>query len=159
MDTELLRTFLQVAKTGRFRLAAEQLCLTQSAVSARIKLLEGEMGVRLFERNKHGVALTDAGNRLQLLGKRLVEVFGEERGRFLEGVGQQVLASGNPETLEFPLDVPSGHIWIMARVSPILVPGESPHSTVVLVRDITDRKKAEAKIQEQLERLTMLRPE
>ena len=64
MDTELLRTFLQVAKTGRFRLAAEQLCLTQSAVSARIKLLEGEMGVRLFERNKHGVALTDAGNRL-----------------------------------------------------------------------------------------------
>jgi DNA-binding transcriptional LysR family regulator len=64
MDTELLRTFLQVAGTGRFRLAAEQLCLTQSAVSARIKLLESEMGVRLFERNKHGVALTDAGNRL-----------------------------------------------------------------------------------------------
>jgi DNA-binding transcriptional LysR family regulator len=64
MDTELLRTFLQVAKTGRFRLAAEQLCLTQSAVSARIKLLESEMGVRLFERNKHGVALTCAGSRL-----------------------------------------------------------------------------------------------
>jgi DNA-binding transcriptional LysR family regulator len=64
MDTELLRTFLQVARTGRFRLAAEQLCLTQSAVSARIKLLEGEMGVRLFERDKHGVALTDAGSRL-----------------------------------------------------------------------------------------------
>ncbi|MGD2063503.1 MAG: LysR family transcriptional regulator [Nitrospirota bacterium] len=64
MDIELLRTFLQVARTGRFRVAAEQLCLTQSAVSARIKLLEGEMGIRLFDRNKHGVALTYAGTRL-----------------------------------------------------------------------------------------------
>jgi PAS domain S-box-containing protein len=93
----------------------------------------------------------------QLPGKRLVDVWGEERGRFLEGAVQRALASGNPETLEYPLDLPIGHRWFMARANPILVPGESPHSAVVLVRDITDRKKAEAKIQEQLERLTALR--
>ena len=83
----------------------------------------------------------------QLLGKSLVEVSGEEKRNFFQGALQRVLVSGNPETLEFPLDMPSGHLWIMARVSPILVPGESPHSVVVLVRDITDRKKAEVKIQ------------
>ena len=93
----------------------------------------------------------------QLLGKRLVEVWGEEKGRILEGAVQRVLASGNPETLEFPLDMPSGHCWIMARGNPILVPGKSLQNVVVLVRDITERKKAEAKIQEQLERITALR--
>ncbi|NCS73142.1 MAG: LysR family transcriptional regulator [Deltaproteobacteria bacterium] len=64
MDTELLRTFLQVAQTGRFRVAASRLCVTQSAVSARIRLLEEEMGTRLFQRSKQGAALTVAGQRL-----------------------------------------------------------------------------------------------
>ncbi|MEW6028164.1 MAG: PAS domain S-box protein [Chloroflexota bacterium] len=93
----------------------------------------------------------------ELLGKKLVDVWGEEMGRFLMDCVHQVLTSGIPETFEFPLDMPWGNRWFMARNSPILAPGESPHSVVALVRDITDRKQAEAKIQEQLERLTTLR--
>jgi HD-GYP domain-containing protein (c-di-GMP phosphodiesterase class II) len=92
----------------------------------------------------------------ELLGKKLVDVWGEEKGHFLIDGVHQVLASGHTETFEFPLDMPWGHRWFMARHSPILVPGESPHSVVALVRDITDRKRAELKIQEQLERLTAL---
>lgn len=63
MDLDLIRTFVQVAKTSHFRKAAEQLYLTQSAVSARIKLLEDRLGARLFTRSKHQVSLTTAGVR------------------------------------------------------------------------------------------------
>jgi len=63
MDIDLIRTFIQVAKTCHFRKAAEQLFLTQSAVSARIKLLEERLGAKLFERSKHKVSLTTSGVR------------------------------------------------------------------------------------------------
>ena len=93
----------------------------------------------------------------ELLGKKLVDVWGEEMGRFLMDGVHQVLASGHSETFEFSLEMPWGHRWLMSRDSPILALGESPHSVVALVRDITEGKKIEAKLQEQLERVTTLR--
>lgn len=59
-----LRTFVAVAESGRFRLAAETVNLTQSAVSILIKELEGQLGVSLFDRHTRFVGLTDAGRRL-----------------------------------------------------------------------------------------------
>ncbi|SUC17946.1 transcriptional regulator HdfR [Proteus mirabilis] len=44
MDTELLKTFLEVSKTRHFGRAAESLYLTQSAVSFRIRQLETQLG-------------------------------------------------------------------------------------------------------------------
>lgn len=64
MDLELLRTFLEVARLRHFSQAAEALHLTQAAVSARIKLLESTLGVRLFDRIKRDIRLTPEGNRL-----------------------------------------------------------------------------------------------
>jgi len=64
MDIALLKTFLEVAKRRHFGKAAETLCITQSAVSARIKLLETQLGVPLFLRNRKEIQLTPAGNRL-----------------------------------------------------------------------------------------------
>ncbi|WP_096085149.1 LysR family transcriptional regulator [Agaribacterium haliotis] len=64
MNTELLRTFLEVAKTRHFGHAAENLFLTQSAVSSRIKLLEEALGVPLFTRKRNNILLTPAGERL-----------------------------------------------------------------------------------------------
>lgn len=64
MNTELLRTFLEVAKTRHFGHAAENLYLTQSAVSSRIKQLEDTMGVRIFTRRRNNILLTPAGERL-----------------------------------------------------------------------------------------------
>ena len=57
-------TFLAVAQTGSFRAASERLHTSSSAVSARIKLLETRLGIRLFNRTTRSVALTDAGQRL-----------------------------------------------------------------------------------------------
>lgn len=64
MNTDLLRTFLEVAKTRHFGHAAENLFLTQSAVSSRIKQLEEVMGVSVFTRQRNNVLLTSAGERL-----------------------------------------------------------------------------------------------
>lgn len=64
MDLELLRTFLEVARLRHFGQAAEALHLTQAAVSARIKLLESTLGVRLFDRITRDIRLTPEGNRL-----------------------------------------------------------------------------------------------
>jgi LysR family transcriptional regulator, flagellar master operon regulator len=64
MDTDLLKTFLEVNRTRHFGRAAEILCLTPSAVSARIRLLEDQLGVPLFTRERNNIGLTAAGERL-----------------------------------------------------------------------------------------------
>lgn len=64
MNTELLRTFLEVAKTRHFGHAAENLYLTQSAVSSRIKQLEASIGASVFTRQRNNILLTTAGERL-----------------------------------------------------------------------------------------------
>jgi hypothetical protein len=53
-----LRTFCIVAKRGSFRLAAEDLFLTPSAISHQIKSLESELDVTLFDRSTRELRLT-----------------------------------------------------------------------------------------------------
>ncbi len=64
MRTELLITFIEVSQTLHVRVAAENLFLTQAAVSSRIKQLEDELGVQLFDRTQKRLKLTPEGNRL-----------------------------------------------------------------------------------------------
>lgn len=64
MKIELLRTFLEVSRTLHFRIASENLFITQSAVSARIKLLEDDLGVLLFDRSQKHLKITSEGHRL-----------------------------------------------------------------------------------------------
>ncbi|AJJ63801.1 HTH-type transcriptional regulator HdfR [Yersinia aldovae] len=64
MDTELLKTFLEVSRTRHFGRAAESLYLTQSAVSFRIRQLENQLGANLFTRHRNNIRLTPAGERL-----------------------------------------------------------------------------------------------
>ncbi len=66
MDTELLKTFLEVSRTRHFGRAAEALYLTQSAVSFRIRQLENQLGVNLFTRHRNNIRLTPAGEKLLL---------------------------------------------------------------------------------------------
>jgi DNA-binding transcriptional LysR family regulator len=64
LDTELLKTFLEVRKTRHFGRAAENLYITQAAVSARIKQLEELLGVTLFIRKRNNIQLSNEGERL-----------------------------------------------------------------------------------------------
>jgi DNA-binding transcriptional LysR family regulator len=72
MKIELLKTFLEVSQTLHFRIAAENLFITQSAVSARIKLLEDDLGVLLFDRSQKQLKITPEGNRLIKHAKELI---------------------------------------------------------------------------------------
>ena len=64
MDLKQLRAFLAVAETGNVTRAADMLHLVQPAVSRQIRLLEEDIGTPLFERERHGMALTEAGQSL-----------------------------------------------------------------------------------------------
>ncbi len=65
MEWNEIRTFLAVAETNSFSRAAEQLHVTQPAVSKRIQALEATLGVALFDRIGKRVHLTDAGRLLK----------------------------------------------------------------------------------------------
>ncbi len=64
MDIELIKTFLEVKDSRHFGKAAENLYLTQAAVSTRIRQLERYFGVTLFQRARNNIQLTLAGERL-----------------------------------------------------------------------------------------------
>lgn len=59
-----LRGFLCAARHLSFTLAAEELCLSQSAISRQVQTLESALGVKLFVRGTRSLALTEAGERL-----------------------------------------------------------------------------------------------
>lgn len=61
MDLEAVRTFLAVLDAGRFRQAADELSITQQAVSKRVAALEKELGVRLLTRTAQGAEVTIDG--------------------------------------------------------------------------------------------------
>ena len=58
------RCFESAAQHQSFTAAAEELGLTQSAVSQQIRLLESRLGCRLFDRKPRGISLTDDGRKL-----------------------------------------------------------------------------------------------
>ncbi|WP_417317173.1 LysR family transcriptional regulator [Emcibacter sp.] len=75
MDINVAHTFLEVVKTGSFVNAAANLNLTQTAVSARIRSLEEQLGRPVFVRNKAGSRLTPAGERFFRFATTLVQVW------------------------------------------------------------------------------------
>ncbi|WP_158862084.1 LysR family transcriptional regulator [Leifsonia sp. AG29] len=64
MDTRQLEYFVAVADEASFTRAAERVYAAQSTVSAGIQSLERELGAALFERDAHGVRLTETGEAL-----------------------------------------------------------------------------------------------
>lgn len=70
-----LLAFEAVARRRSFALAATELHLTPSAISHQVSRLESQLGVRLFERNAHGVRLSTAGERyLSRVGSALAAI-------------------------------------------------------------------------------------
>lgn len=79
MDVALARTFLAVMAAGSFIGAAQQLHVTQSAVSLRIQRLEDSLGHRLFHRSKSGVEPTGYGHQFELYARSMIQVWEEAR--------------------------------------------------------------------------------
>lgn len=110
MDISNYAAFLAVAEQESFSLAAEQLHLTQPAISKRIAQLEGELGVTLFDRLGRRVALTEAGRALRPVTERILSDVRETR---------QVIANLSRE-VSGPLSVVTSHHIGLRRLPPIL---------------------------------------
>lgn len=104
MDITLARTFLDIVAAGSFVRAAERLHVTQTAVSARVRTLEEQVGARLFVRNKAGASLTTAGEQFVRHASMLVQVWERARHQVAVPHGRQsVLAMGCEMSLWDPL--------------------------------------------------------
>lgn len=100
MELRVLRYFLVVAREENITRAAEQLHITQPTLSRQLSQLQDELGVKLFQRGRHGIALTEEG---MLLRRRALEIvaLSDKTARDLsheEGVLSGEIAIGSGET-------------------------------------------------------------
>lgn len=79
MDVALAKTFLEVVSSGNFAAAANNLNVTQSAISMRIQKLEDALGHRLLDRSKGGVRLTPYGYQFEPYARTMIQVWDEAR--------------------------------------------------------------------------------
>lgn len=97
MDIAIARTFLEVVKTGSFVGAAANLNLTQTAVSARIRVLEEQLDRPVFIRNKAGAKLTPAGEQFQRFATTLVQVWARAQRAVALPPGRETVVSVGAE--------------------------------------------------------------
>lgn len=104
-----LLPFEASARLGSVSRAAEELNITQAAVSRQIRLLEEDLGVELFERRNRGVYLTEAGRQFsRVLSNALGDVAREaDRLRRVAGTNQVVLLCQMSEAF----------YWLMPRLN------------------------------------------
>ena len=70
-----LRIFISVAEKGSFTATADELFITQPAISRAIKALEDELNLKLFHRDKRkGLILTDAGQKILVLARQMLDM-------------------------------------------------------------------------------------
>lgn len=74
MEVEYLHEFAVIAKLGSFSRAAEDLCISQSALSKHIVALERELGAPLLIRNSRNVSLSPAGAQILPMAAELYEL-------------------------------------------------------------------------------------
>jgi DNA-binding transcriptional LysR family regulator len=99
MDAADLRVFQSVVSTGSMNKAALELHTVQSNVTARIKALEDEVGLALFERTNRGVTLTAAGQRLLPFAARAARLLDDARRAVADdGTPSGALVVGSLET-------------------------------------------------------------
>ena len=104
LDPRRVLTFREVARLRSFSLAAEELALTQSAISQQIAALERQIGLTLMRRGRGGVQLTPAGetllehasalaDRVELAGRQLEELASLNRRELRVGAFPSALAT------------------------------------------------------------------
>lgn len=75
MDIELARTFLEIIRSGSFMAASEQLHVTQTTITARVRNLESLLNCQLFIRGRQGVKLTDNGQHFVHYATQMVQTW------------------------------------------------------------------------------------
>lgn len=133
MKLDQLRSFEAVARVGHFTRAAEELYLAQPSLSRQIAALEADLGTELFNRGPTGAALTDAGELLLPLARRMLgdartareqmdELAGLHRGRVRLGAPPTLCVSLVADVLaEFRAEHPGIALHVMEAGSRFLM--------------------------------------
>tara|TARA_R110001583_G_scaffold81402_3_gene217262 strand:- start:632 stop:1504 length:873 start_codon:yes stop_codon:yes gene_type:complete len=103
MELQQLRLFLAAAESESFTRGAKRAFVSQPALSASISKLEGEMGVKLFTRNKRNVVLTPAGRMLLKRAKLIIEECAKAKSELKHHDVQRSLRLGVVNTLSIAL--------------------------------------------------------
>lgn len=100
MNVRNLDTFYWIASLGSFRAAAEKLNLTQPAISARIQVLEQDLGAEVFVREIRNAELTSDGRRLFTFAEKLMKLNQEVLSAFSQTANvEQIIRVGSSETI------------------------------------------------------------
>lgn len=97
LDPDVLRTFVAIAETGSFTLAANAVFRTPSAVSMQIKKLEDLLGVSVFSRDARSVSLTQDGEMLMGYARRLLALNREAVSKFILPDISGIVRLGSPD--------------------------------------------------------------
>src|SRR5215469_4161744 len=100
--------FEAAARTLSFTKAAEELFITQSAVSRQIKALEDHLGIRLFERRPRALALTESGQALQRISSDVLER--------LQAATDQLRAASRTRQLSLTTTTGFASLWLIPRL-------------------------------------------
>ena len=139
MDAADLKVFEAVARLGGMSRAATELNTVQSNVTARIRVLEDELGTPLFHRHSRGVSLTDAGRRLLPYATRVKQAIADAKKAVADdGEPTGPLTIGSLEStaalhLAPHLSVYAGHY---PKVDLVLRTG----TTTELIQDVLDHR-------------------
>lgn len=111
MNFRVLKAFLAVSRTGNITRAAEQLHISQPALSRRIAELEEDVGAPLFERTNRSLTLTDRGMRFEAHAREMLEVYERMKRDMAEApealTGKVRLGCVESSVAEFAYDVVS----------------------------------------------------
>lgn len=128
LELDQLRYFLRVADQGNYTRAAEQLSISQSALSRSIQRLEEEIGQPVFERQSRGLLLTESGKLLQKKAAQAIDILDAVKGEITD-------------------DGQTGRIRVGAipTVAPFFLPGllkqfsaAFPHANLIVQEQTTD---------------------
>ncbi|MCJ8507290.1 LysR family transcriptional regulator [Rhizobium lemnae] len=107
-STSALAAFESVARLGSFSSAADELSLTQGAISRQISGLEDQLGILLFERSSRGVQLTEAGRAYaKAIGAALAQI---------RTASLQAMTKRHGDTLNLAMLPTFGTRWLLPRI-------------------------------------------
>ena len=82
MELNQIRCVLELAECKSFTKAANNLSISQPAISYQIKILEEELDTKLFKRDTHGVSLTNDGEKFCYYGQILMDSYENLKASF-----------------------------------------------------------------------------
>jgi DNA-binding transcriptional LysR family regulator len=132
MNLDAIRSFLHVADTGSFSLAASRLKVMQSTISSRIQTLEEELGCLLFSRGRSGAELTAPGHGFRAHAEKIIQTWDQARQQIALPPGYTgTFRFGGPVALQDRLNI-AWVLWMKEHAPGIALQLEAGYSDMLI---------------------------